>query len=159
PADKSDSNPTRVTEKPKTSPVTAQLAALPLAFETNAGQTDQSVDFLTRGDGYGLFLTDGSAVLQLGTGGISQVVRLDLLGHEPKALVSGVDLLPGQSNYLKGSYPSQWLTGIKQYGNVLYHDVYDGVDLRYYGNQRQLEYDFIINPNEDPEKIQLAFQG
>src|SRR5207248_706524 len=33
------------------------------------------------------------------------------------------------------------------------------VDLVYYGNQRQLEHDFVIAPGADPKAIRLAFQG
>ncbi|MDQ3920287.1 MAG: SBBP repeat-containing protein, partial [Acidobacteriota bacterium] len=37
--------------------------------------------------------------------------------------------------------------------------VYKGVDLTYYGNQRQLEYDFRIQPGTDPGRIALGFEG
>ena len=52
-----------------TSPDDADLAAdylaLPLSFEQNLGQTDDQVDFLARGSGYTVFLTEGDAVLSL----------------------------------------------------------------------------------------------
>lgn len=41
---------------------------LPLSFEANQGQTDSSVQFLTRGHGHQLFLTSSEAVLSLRTG-------------------------------------------------------------------------------------------
>jgi hypothetical protein len=37
--------------------------------------------------------------------------------------------------------------------------VYPGIDLVYYGNERQLEYDFEVHPRRDPSTIQIAFQG
>ena len=37
--------------------------------------------------------------------------------------------------------------------------VYEGIDLRYYGNQRQLEYDFIVGAEADTAHIQLNFDG
>jgi hypothetical protein len=40
-------------------------AKLPLGFEVNQGQTDKRVKFLSRGRGYGLFLTGDEAVLKL----------------------------------------------------------------------------------------------
>ena len=40
-----------------------------------------------------------------------------------------------------------------------YQGVYDGIDLRYYGNQRQLEYDFLVAAGADPGAIRLEFQG
>ena len=63
------------------------------------------------------------------------------------------------SNYLIGSDPSQWHTDIANYGQVEYQNVYAGIDLVYYGNQRQLEYDFIVAPGADTTSIRLAFQG
>ena len=67
----------------------------------------------------------------------------------PIAHGAGEDLLAGKSNYLVGSQ-DQWHTDIANYGAVRYDNVYDGIDLRYYGNQRQLEYDFVVNAGADP---------
>ena len=33
------------------------------------------------------------------------------------------------------------------------------MDLVYYGNQRQLEYDFVVAPGADPNQIKLSFAG
>ena len=63
------------------------------------------------------------------------------------------------SNYLYGSDPKRWMTGVKHYGRVSYSGVYPGVDLVYYGNQRQLEYDFVVAPGADPQQIMLSFAG
>src|ERR1035441_7551992 len=43
----------------------SELLSLPLSFEANRGQTDPAVKFLSRGDGYALFLTPDSAVFKL----------------------------------------------------------------------------------------------
>ena len=40
---------------------------LPLSFEVNQGQSDRRVMFLSRGQGYALFLTANEAVLSLRT--------------------------------------------------------------------------------------------
>ena len=45
------------------------------------------------------------------------------------------------------------------YAQVKYESVYPGVDLVYYGNQRQLEYDFVVAPGADPNQIKLSFAG
>ena len=63
------------------------------------------------------------------------------------------------SNYLLGNDPSQWHTSVPNYGGVKYQGVYPGIDLVYYGNQRQLEYDFVVSPGADPRRIRLGFQG
>ena len=48
---------------------------------------------------------------------------------------------------------------IPTFGRVKYRQVYSGVDLVYYGNQRQLEYDFVLAPGADPRQIELSFDG
>ncbi len=45
--------------------VPAEYGKLPLSFEANRGQVDSRVRFLSRGQGYSLFLTDSGAVLSL----------------------------------------------------------------------------------------------
>src|SRR5207245_2044264 len=42
---------------------------------------------------------------------------------------------------------------------VEYRDVYPGLNLVYYGNQRQLEHDFVVSPDADPTAITLGFEG
>lgn len=146
--------------------------SLPLFFEPNQGQTDARVKFLARGVGYGLFLTSDEAVLSLQHSAVSSqqsaknaqqptssVIRMRLVGSNPSATVSGSDRLPGKSNYFIGNDPKKWQIGIPQFARVNYEAVYPGVDLTYYGNQRQLEYDFRVAPGADPNQIALSFDG
>ena len=89
----------------------------------------------------------------------SPVVRMKLVGANPSPRVSGLEELPGKSNYFIGNDPSQWRTNVPHYAKVQYNDVYPGVDLVYYGNQRQLEYDLVVAPGADPGAIALSFEG
>ena len=73
----------------------------------------------------------------------------------PNAPVRGLDQLPGKSNYFIGSDPNKWRIDVPTYAKVKYDNVYPGVDLVYYGNQRQLEYDFVVAPGVDPGVIVL----
>ncbi len=153
---------------------------LPLSFEANQGQTDSSVKFLSRGGGYNLFLTPTEAVLRVGIAehrsrderneGIvarsakprnlkSTVLRVKFVGANSAAQVAGVDQLPGKSNYFIGNNPAKWRTNVPNYAKVKYENIYRGVDLVMYGNQRQLEYDFVVAPGADPSFIKLAFAG
>ena len=120
---------------------------LPLSFEANQGQTDSQVKFVSRGTGYSLFLTSTEAVLSLKAPSSSAVVlKMKLVGANPSPQLTGRDELPGKSNYFIGNDPSKWRTNVTTYAKVKYADVYPGVDLVYYGNQRQLEYDFLVAP-------------
>src|SRR5881396_1985062 len=159
--------------------VSEAYGRLPLHFEANRGQTHEDVRFLARGPGYSLYLTAGEAVLVLARPGPDEkrlgrstserlntrklgtpvVVRMSLVGAAPKPLMSGLDELPGKANYFIGNDPAKWRTNVPTYAKVRYREVYPGIDLVYYGNQRQLEYDFVVAPGADPERIVLGFQG
>ncbi len=86
-------------------------------------------------------------------------LRLTLVGANSAAKVMGLDELPGKSNYFIGNDPKRWRTNVSNYAKVRYKDVYPGVDLVYYGNQGQLEHDFIVQPGADPRVIRLALVG
>ena len=153
--------------------------SVPLFFEPNLGQTDPQVKFLARGGGYALFLTANEAVLRLQHSAFSSqhsehgsqlsavssqhtsgsVIRMMLEGANSSARVSGASPLPGTSNYFMGNDPSKWRHGIPQFARVEYRAVYPGVDLVYYGDHGQLEYDFRIAPAADPNQIALHFDG
>lgn len=144
---------------PSGSSALAAYGDLPLAFESNQGQTAEQVDFLARGSGYTLALTPSSAILALQNGTGSDVLQLQFVGANPSAQVTGQNELITRTNYLTGNDPSQWTTGIANYGKVEYQDVYAGIDLVYYGNQGQLEYDFVVDPGIDPSVIAISIQG
>jgi hypothetical protein len=89
----------------------------------------------------------------------SALLRMSLVGADERAAVEGLDAQAGRSNYLIGKDPSKWRTNVSNYSRVRYAQVYPGVDLEYYGNQRQLEYDFRLAPGADAERVRLAFKG
>ncbi|MGO9275551.1 MAG: SBBP repeat-containing protein [Terriglobia bacterium] len=154
--------------------VAAQYGKIPLSFEANQGQTDSHVQFLSRGSGYSLFLTPDEVVLNLerqkpasssqAPGSKPQAapadtLRMKLVGANSGAAVAGVDPQPGVVSYLIGNDPKKWHSGIPTYSKVNYAQIYPGVDLVFYGNQRQLEYDFVIAPGADPSRIAWQIEG
>lgn len=161
------------------SPATV-FSSMPLGFEPNQGQTDQQVRFLARGRGYTLFLTGNEAVLKLQESGVrseksgvrnqepgvgrkskerASIVRMHLVGADPSSKIVGTGRLSSVSNYFLGNDPSKWRSDVPQFARVRYQQVYPGVDLVYYGNQGQLEYDFEVAPGADPRMVQLQFES
>jgi len=154
---------------------------LGLSFEPNEGQTDQQVKFLSHGSGYDVFLTGTGAVLTLRTpqtqssekskGPVSgsnvssvpvqqaSVLSLKMLGANAATRVEGQDELPGKVNYLIGNDPEKWRINIPTYRKVNYTGIYPGVDMVYYGNQEELEYDFVIAPGANPEVLRFCLEG
>ena len=164
----------------------ASYGKLPLSFEANQGQADPQVKVLSRGRGYTLLLAATEIVLSLNQpqraadvgatprgrpssvdagpsgrphGVASTSLRMKLIGANPQPAVRGLAELPGKSNYFIGDDPSKWRTNVPTYGKVEYRDVYPGVSLVHYGNQQQLEYDFVVSPGADPGVIEFEAEG
>jgi len=131
------------------SPATPSFGQLPLSFEPNRGQADPHVQFVSRGPGYTLYLTAAEAILSIQR----ENIDMQLVGANPASTASGLEPQPGIVNFLAGRDPSKWHSGIPTYAKVNFANVYPGIDLVFYGNQRQLEYDFVVAPGADPKQI------
>ena len=84
---------------------------------------------------------------------------MKLVGASAAPQVAGEEQLAGRSNYLLGNDRSHWHTDIPSFRRVRYCEVWPGIDLVWYGQQRQLEYDLVVKPEADPRRIRLAFEG
>ncbi len=153
----------RPAERPLNQPARANVSRdygkLPLAFEPNVGQTDARVRFLARGGGMTTFFTDTETVMVLSRSREQAVVRMKLAGAGQPRRAIGLEKLPGVSNYFLGNDPAKWRTDVPHYARIQYEGVYPGIDLVWYGNQRRLEYDFVVAPGADPKQIQVAYEG
>ncbi len=120
---------------------------LPLAFEDW-----RSGSFSCRSGGFRAWLEAGEARLsfQGGEGALS----LKLKGADPRARARGLERLEGLSHYCLGPDPSRWSLDLRHYAKVEFAQVYPGIDLLYYGKQRQLEYDFVVHPGGRVRDIQ-----
>jgi hypothetical protein len=132
----------------------AAMARLPLRFEENHGQWDASVRFTARSAGADLQLTARGPAFLVG----SSRVEIGLIHSNAAPVIEPLDRLPATTNYMVGAR-RQWHTGIANYSRVRYHSVYPGIDVVYYGNQNQLEYDFVLAPGANPDAIRLDFRG
>ena len=63
------------------------------------------------------------------------VLRMTLVGANANAKVTGLDPLPGKSNYFLGNDPKKWRTNVSNYAKVKYENIYPGIDLVYYGKE------------------------
>lgn len=137
---------------------------VPLSFEPNAGQTDPAVKFLAHGPRYTLFLTSNSAVIAPSSCSSQKQpgqcwVKMQLLRANAAATARALQPQSGVSNYFIGNNPQDWRTGIPHFGRVGLRDVYQGINLAYYGNPQHLEYDFEVSPGADANLIHLKFTG
>jgi photosystem II stability/assembly factor-like uncharacterized protein len=84
---------------------------------------------------------------------------MTLVGANAAPELSGLDPLPGACNYFIDSNAENWRTDVPQYAGVKYADVYRGIDMIFYGNQSDLEYDFKVAPGADPAAIRVLFDS
>ncbi|MBI4908194.1 MAG: hypothetical protein HY820_31500 [Acidobacteria bacterium] len=130
---------------PKPAPV-----KLPTHFES---LTENSYGL--RGAGYSIELTPAQATWKIK----GHTIHMNMAGGNPKAPIRGVDRSSGVSNYIAGKDRGRWVTGVPHYKSVRYDRVYPGIDAVFYQGGNGLEYDFLLSPHADPDRIALQFEG
>ena len=138
------------------------LTAMPLKFTENRGQWDEGVKFrASAGKATMWFTTEGICyqfvrslpeVEQL-------VVRAIIVGVNSRPHVVGEDMTPHKCHYFIGGDPGQWHTSVPSYGAIVFEDIYDDIDLKYYSDGTQLEYDFLVSPCADVKRIEIEYDG
>jgi hypothetical protein len=131
------------------------IGRLPLRFEP-AQEANLGARFTSRGPGYAVAISDTGIALSLSRKNRSKAFRLNFMGASPCAKMIGLDEQPGKSNYYIGNDPARWREAVPAYAKVKCNDIYPGIDLVYYGRQRELEYDLVVSPTADPTAIRMA---
>ena len=90
--------------------------------------------------------------------GAGRRVDITMLDGNTAPRIEALDPMAARTNYLVGNR-DQWRRGIINYTRVAYRSVYPGIDVVYYGNRNQLEYDFVLQPGADPTAIRMRFGG
>jgi len=136
-----------------------KASLLPLVFERNMGQVPSSYSFLSRrGNVQSLFSGRGAEIV-VGHEGASARIAFRIIGARSDVEPVGRAPLPSVTNYLIGNDPSRWIKGIPNVGQVLYSDIYPGIDLMFHGKGDQLEHDFRIGVGANPELVRFAIDG
>lgn len=153
--------------------------AIPLHFEENRGQLDERVSYVARGLGYQLLLTPEERIMMIYQpvaeapsfkSGIpsapklpavpqAYAVRMQFDGANKDVTMESEGELASKVNYLRGRDREKWVRNISTFEKVRYKNLYDGIDVVYYGNQRQVQYDFIVQPGASFENIRMKFDG
>jgi hypothetical protein len=149
---------------PATPKKTVAYGKLPLQFEVNQGHADARVKMLARGQGYNILLQPTAAMFELnktakGHETSHEVVRMAFSGASQSATLSAEQQLPGYVNYLNGPDRSKWQTGVNTYARVRATGIYPGVDVVYYGTDRQMEFDMVVAPGAKTDAIHMLLTG
>ncbi|MCU1332623.1 MAG: cell surface glycoprotein (s-layer protein) related protein, partial [Candidatus Angelobacter sp.] len=135
-------------------PPASPSVSIPFAIEVNRGQTAPQVKYLARSPEGVLFFTGQGVTVSVPKVG---AFRMLFDGASP-AQISAEQELIARSNYL-AQEPGRSISGMENYGALRYSGVYPGVDVRFYGQGRHLEHDFVLSPGADPCQIVLRFEG
>lgn len=133
----------------------------PLIFEENKGQFAPEVKFISRSTASQFFLTETEAIaiFRAKEAGETGSLRFKLAGAQQPRSVQGRSERETKVNYLRGNDRTKWIPNTPTFGRVNFEKVYPGIDLTYYGNEQELEYDFIVRPGADPKQIALQIEG
>lgn len=136
----------------------ASTDGIPLSFVSNQGQMDSDVRFMAESGAERFWVTDDEILFDRDGADGRDVVRLSFEGANTGA-VSGVDRLPGTSNYFRGSDPEAWVTDVPMYAGVRHDDVYAGIDAVHLSSEKGLKSEFIVKPGSNPDLIKLNYDG
>ena len=87
------------------------------------------------------------------------VFAQDFVGANKHPKIEVRKPLPGTYNYFIGNDSSQWHTDVKGYSEVVYREVWRGIDLRVYGNENDIEQEFIVRPGGDLSNVRVSYRG
>jgi hypothetical protein len=71
----------------------------------------------------------------------------------------GIGLLSHKSNFFYGNDSSKWCTNVPNFQEVIYKNIYNDIDLKYYNSKDGLKYDFIVRPSGKVDDIRLKGTG
>ena len=141
------------------SPATRSYGQAPVYFEENRGQANDQVRYIARSGAAGRVLCrQGKLSSPLEREAIPQ--RLSGFTSPDAARRPGLrewNACPVGANYLLGSQPSKWHRNVPHFQRIVYHNVYPGIDVAFYGNGRHIEYDFLARPGADPRECSSEF--
>jgi hypothetical protein len=67
--------------------------------------------------------------------------------------------LPTRYNYLQGNDPSRWRSGVPARSEVVYHELWPGIDLVYREEAGNLAYEVTSRPGADLSAVRFAYEG
>lgn len=89
----------------------------------------------------------------------TMMIKANFVGSNANSIMRGIGEMEYKCNYFIGNDPNEWQTDVRNYSAVMYEEIYDGIDLKYYGNGKQMEYDFIVSPGADYSQIEIRYEG
>lgn len=143
--------------------VERNFGAFPLHFVENRGQVDSRARYFVQGSDKTIYFTNSGLTLSMTGTDESQVaerwtVDLDFVGARRDVRPEGHKATGATFSYFKGARPD-WQVGLKSYSEIVYRELWPGIDLVFAGTVNRMKYTFRVKPGADPRQIQLAWRG
>lgn len=87
------------------------------------------------------------------------VIKLKYLNANPNSKITAYSKTEFYYNYIQGNNSEKHFQRVGVYKGLHYNDIYNGIDIRYFGSGDNLKYDFIVEPGADPNQIQMKYEG
>ncbi|HEX7318340.1 MAG TPA: SBBP repeat-containing protein [Pyrinomonadaceae bacterium] len=161
-----------VTDKQTRARVAESFGKLPLYFVENRGQIDKRVGYYVQGSDKTVYFTNEGLTFLLNPKSEAQPasrkadqqqaerwsLKLDFAGARPGVRPEGREPTGATFSYFKGPR-TQWQAGLKSYSEIVYRELWPGIDLVYAGTVNRMKYTFVVKPGADPDRIKLAWRG
>jgi hypothetical protein len=134
-------------------------AKLPAVFVANAGQLDPQIRYYAEGAGYGFAFRATGATLSFAKGGQRSAIELGFVGASSAAAVSAERKGSGQVSYFRGNDASEWRTGLPTYEEVVYDELWPGIDLAFAGADSELKYELHVAPGARVADVHISYGG
>jgi hypothetical protein len=143
-------------------------------FLENKGQWDEKVLFMAQSKSLRTWITKNSIVFeQFEKRKNDETFNPDKNDRKPiKAHAVGLEFVdpakvnvikgePGKTkfNFIIGNDKSKYAKGCLQYSDVRIENIYEGIDMKYYFDNGELRYDFIVKPGANPDLIEMEIKG
>lgn len=132
----------------------AAAPQMPVSFIENQGQADPMVRFFGTGPKFqAAFFDRGMAVRSAGA-----QLRVRFRGAQT-APVTASQPTGAVANFISGNNPAAWKSGVPMQGQILYTNLWPGVNLRYRGDEGQLKAEYLVAPGVDLSAIEVSYEG
>jgi hypothetical protein len=155
------------------------FSSLPLYFEENKGQFDESVEYLLKMPQGFVYFTQEEIVYQFvgrvdcgeteedkqkadraaKQGYITENIRMRFLHANKQPEITGLDENEGKVSYFRGNDPQKWVRGAQTFASILYRDLYPQIDLVIKEDEGRIKNEYRVRAGGSPDQIEMSYQG
>ncbi|PWW08663.1 putative repeat protein (TIGR01451 family) [Paenibacillus cellulosilyticus] len=141
-----------------------ELLNFPLTFVQNVGQTREEIRFLSSKPGCHVAFSSEEVLFVLTRKdmpdeSVGTALSLQFIGANRSVQITGRRKDSNKSHYFMGNDPANWRTDLPNYREVVYQELWPGVDLVFYGENGKFKYDVVVKPGAKLDDIRFIYRG